>query len=135
MAGEGAKLRRFLCQIWDSVDDDVLGQENPPGVIDIRVRNVKTGGVDDIAVDGAFVAIGHTPNTDLFKGSLEMDGEGYIITRPDGTATSVAGMFAAGDVQDKVFRQAVAAAGTGCMGALGAERFVAEHGAAAGGTR
>ena len=121
--------------IWDSVVEDVLGQDNPPGVTGVRVRNLKTGGVGDIAVDGAFVAIGHTPNTDMFKGSLEMDGEGYIITRPDSTATSVAGVFAAGDVQDKVFRQAVTAAGTGCMGALEAERFLAEHDAAGGGAR
>ena len=115
---------------WDSVVEEVLGSKMPPGVTGVRTRNVKTGEVSDLANDGLFVAIGHTPNTDLFKGQLDMDDEGYLITRPDSTATSVDGVFAAGDVQDKIYRQAVTAAGTGCMGALEAGRFLVEFGSA-----
>ena len=113
--------------IWDSVVDEILGEGNPPGVTGVRLRNAKTGAIGDLMVDGVFVAIGHSPNTDLFKGQLDLDSEGYLITAPGSTATSVPGVFAAGDVQDKIFRQAVTAAGTGCMAALEADRFLVVH--------
>ena len=113
--------------VWDSVLEEVLGTEDPPGVIGARIKNVKSGEVLELSVEGIFIAIGHDPNTELFKGQLNMDDDGYIITAPDSTATSVPGVFATGDVQDKVYRQAVTAAGTGCMGALEAERFLAEN--------
>ncbi len=113
--------------VWDSVVEEILGSGDPPGVTGIRIKNVKTGEGTDIAVHGVFIAIGHTPNTQVFKGQLEMDSAGYIITGPDSTATNVSGVFAAGDVQDRIFRQAVTAAGTGCMGALEAEHFLTEH--------
>ena len=113
--------------VWDSVLEEVLGTDNPPGVTGARIKNVKSGEVSELSVEGIFIAIGHDPNTELFKGQLNMDDDGYIITAPDSTATSVPGVFATGDVQDKVYRQAVTAAGTGCMGALEAERFLAEN--------
>ena len=113
--------------VWDSVLEEVLGADNPPGVTGARIKNVKSGEVLELSVEGIFIAIGHDPNTELFKGQLDMDDDGYIITAPDSTATSVPGVFATGDVQDKVYRQAVTAAGTGCMGALEAERFLAEN--------
>ena len=111
--------------VWDSVVDEVMGEANPPTVTGLKIRNVKTDAVSELAIDGLFIAIGHDPATALFQGKLDMDDEGYVVTRPDSTATSVAGVFAAGDVQDKVYRQAVTAAGTGCMAALEAEKFVA----------
>jgi thioredoxin reductase (NADPH) len=113
--------------LWDSVVDEILGHEDPPGVAGVRVRNLKTQALLDLPVEGVFVAIGHTPNSEIFRGQLDMDSEGYIITESGGTATSVPGVFAGGDVQDKVWRQAVTAAGTGCMAALQAERFLAMH--------
>jgi thioredoxin reductase (NADPH) len=114
--------------VWDSVIDEILGTQNPPGVTGLRLKNVKTGALSELSVDGVFIAIGHSPNTDLFKGTLEMDQEGYLITTPGSTATNIPGVFAAGDVQDKIYRQAVTAAGTGCMAALEAERFLTAHG-------
>ena len=117
--------------LWDSVLEEVVGTEDPPGVTGIRVKNVNTGEASELAVDGVFIAIGHTPNSEIFKGQLDMDENGYILTEPGTTRTSVDGVFATGDVQDHIYRQAVTAAGTGCMGALEAERFLAERADAA----
>lgn len=114
---------------WDSTVDEILGVEDPFGVSGVRIRNVKSDELTDLAVDGIFVAIGHDPTTSLFKGKLDMDDEGYLITAPDSTATNIAGVFAAGDVKDKVYRQAVTAAGMGCMSALEAAKFIAEQAA------
>jgi thioredoxin reductase (NADPH) len=111
--------------LYDSVVADVLGTNEPCSVTGVRVRNIKTNDESTLAVDGLFVAIGHSPATELFKGQLDMDAQGYIKTAHDSTRTSVEGVFAAGDVKDKVFRQAVTAAGMGCMAALEAERFLA----------
>jgi thioredoxin reductase (NADPH) len=110
--------------IWNHVLDEVLGTENPLSVTGARLKNALTGATQDIKVDGIFIAIGHSPNTAMFKNILEMDSEGYIITKPGTTQTSIKGVFAAGDVQDKIYRQAVTAAGTGCMAALEAERLI-----------
>ncbi len=111
--------------VWDSVVDEILGGGMPPGVTGVRVRNVKTDALSEIPADGVFIAIGHAPATSLFEGQLDMDDGKYILTKPDSTATNIPGVFAAGDVKDKVFRQAVTAAGMGCMAALEAERFLA----------
>jgi len=110
--------------VWDSAVDEVLGKEGPLTVTGVRLKNVKTGAPQEIKTDGVFVAIGHTPNTELFKGVLDMDENGYLITAADSTRTNIPGVFAAGDVQDHVYRQAVTAAGTGCMAALEADRFL-----------
>jgi thioredoxin reductase (NADPH) len=117
--------------MWDTAVDEVIGTEDPIGVTGIKLKNTKSGNISDLAVDGLFIAIGHDPATKLFAGHLDMDDEGYIVTAPDSTATSIPGVFAAGDVQDKKYRQAVTAAGTGCMAALEAEQFVAENGVSA----
>ena len=113
--------------VWDTVVDEVQGADTPPALASLKLRNLKTGAVSALAVDGLFVAIGHTPNTELFKGQIAMDGEGYLVTRPGRTETDIPGVFAAGDVQDRVFRQAVTAAGTGCMSAIEAGHFLAAH--------
>lgn len=120
--------------IWDSAVEEFVGTSNPNSLTGARIKNVKTGAITEVKADGAFVAIGHKPNSWLFEGVLDMDSEGYLITKPRSTATNLPGIFAAGDVQDKIFRQAVTAAGTGCMAALEADRFLAhseaEHAAA-----
>ena len=113
--------------VWNSVLTDILGQNDPLGVTAARLKNVKTGEITDMSVEGIFIAIGHDPATKIFKGKLDMDEEDYIISAPDSTAASVPGVFAAGDVTDKVYRQAVTAAGMGCMSALEAEKFLAEQ--------
>jgi thioredoxin reductase (NADPH) len=114
-----------IAVIWDSVVEEVLGTPEPPEVTGVRLRNVKTGALSDRSCEGVFVAIGHTPVTELAASQLRLDSEGYVLTRPDSTATDIPGVFAAGDVKDKVFRQAVTAAGMGCMAALEAEKFLA----------
>jgi thioredoxin reductase (NADPH) len=110
---------------WDMVLDEVLGDEDPLGVTGARLRNVASGETEDIAADGVFIAIGHSPSTELFKDQLEMNRGGYIKTAPDSTATQIPGVYAAGDVTDEIYRQAVTAAGMGCMAALEAEKFLA----------
>ena len=111
--------------VWDTVVDEVLGKKET-GVTGLKLRNVKTQQTSDLKVDGLFVAIGHNPNTDIFKGQIDLDSLGYVKTQPDSTRTNVPGVFACGDAQDPVFRQAVTAAGTGCMAAIEAERWL-EH--------
>jgi len=118
------KANKKIEIIWDSVVEDVIGDTNPKSVKAIKIKNVKTNKTTELKVDGLFIAIGHDPATSLFKGQLNMDKEGYIVTNPDSTITNVPGVFAAGDVKDKIFRQAVTAAGMGCMAALEAEKHL-----------
>lgn len=126
-----AQDRLFATQnvkvIWECAVEEFLGTDNPPSLTGARIKNLKTGATSEIKADGAFVAIGHDPNTWLFKDKLRLDDESYIMTRPGSTHTSVAGVFAAGDVQDRIYRQAVTAAGTGCMAALEAQKFIETH--------
>ena len=117
--------------IWDSVVEEILGIREPPHVTGVRLRNLQTRESSDLLCDGVFVAIGHTPVTGFVAGQLPLDAEGYAITRPDSTETTIPGVFAAGDVKDKVYRQAVTAAGLGCMAALEAEKFLAAEEATA----
>jgi len=111
--------------IWDHAVEEVLGAGSPAVVTGLKLKNTRTGAVQNITADGVFIAIGHSPTTAVFKGQVKTDADGYIITTPGSTATDVAGVFAAGDVADKIFRQAVTAAGTGCMAALEAEKYLA----------
>ncbi len=113
--------------IWDSVVEEFVGDDNPPSLTGVRIKNVKTGDVTVVPCHGAFVAIGHNPNTSLFTGQLAMDDDKYLVTTAGSTKTSVPGVFAAGDVQDKIYRQAITAAGTGCMAALEAQKFLEHH--------
>ncbi len=110
--------------IWDSVVEEVLGTNKPKGVNALKIKNIKDNKIRELKVDGLFIAIGHDPATSLFKEQLKMDKEGYLITKPDSTETNIPGVFAAGDVKDKIFRQAVTAAGMGCMSALEAEKYI-----------
>lgn len=110
--------------IWNSVIDEIMGTEAPKSVNQVRLLNIETNKTENVNVDGVFIAIGHTPMSDIFKGQIDLDEEGYILVKNGATGTSVKGIFTAGDVQDKVFRQAVTAAGQGCMAALEVERFL-----------
>lgn len=113
--------------LWDTTLEKILGDDNPASVTGARLKNVKTGEVYDKDVHGIFIAIGHKPSTEIFKGHVKMNDSGYIETVPDSTATNIPGVYAAGDVTDEIYRQAVTAAGLGCMSALEAEKFIAEH--------
>src|SRR5947207_3733103 len=114
-----------IAVVWDTIVEEVLGIPEPPQVTGATLRNLRTGAVTERACDGVFVAIGHTPVTGLVAGQLPLDSDGYVVTTPDSTATAIPGVFAAGDVRDKIFRQAVTAAAMGCMAALEAEKFLA----------
>ncbi len=113
--------------IWDSVVEEVIGDEEPKNVKGLKIKNTKTNEMSELKIDGLFIAIGHDPATSLFKDQLEMDNTGYLITKSDSTETNVPGVYAAGDVKDKIFRQAVTAAGMGCMAALEAEKYLASN--------
>lgn len=112
--------------IWDTTLEEVLGDEDPLGVTGLKLKNVKTGEENQLAVDGVFIAIGHSPSTEVFKGKLPMDDGGYLLVKPGSASTEIPGVFAAGDVTDKIYRQAVTAAGMGCMAALEAEKYIGE---------
>ena len=127
MLQEKLRANKKIEIIWDSVVEEVVGNQKPKSVNGVKIKNVKSGKIADLKVDGLFIAIGHDPATSLFKNQLKMDKEGYLITKPDSTQTSIPGVFAAGDVKDKIFRQAVTAAGMGCMSALEAEKFLSKE--------
>ena len=127
MLQEKLKANKKIEIVWDSVVEEVTGNQKPKSVNGVKIKNVKSGKIVDLKVDGLFIAIGHDPATSLFKNQLKMDKEGYLITKPDSTQTSIPGVFAAGDVKDKIFRQAVTAAGMGCMSALEAEKFLSKQ--------
>jgi thioredoxin reductase (NADPH) len=112
---------------WNRTVEEILGAGDPPQVTGLRLADAKSGNQEAISTEGVFIAIGHVPVTELFAGQIDLDRDGYIVTKPDSTATRVPGVFAAGDVKDKIFRQAVTAAGMGCMAALEAEKFIAAH--------
>lgn len=112
---------------WDTVIEEILGTENPKSVTGLRLKNVKNDSTFELAVDGLFIAVGHHPNTELFKKYLQLDNNGYIVTLPGSSKTNIEGVFAAGDVKDPQFRQAVIAAGSGCIAALEAEKFLNEN--------
>ena len=124
MLQEKLKSNKKIEIIWDSIVDEVLGTNDPKSVSGIKIKNTKDNKIKELKIDGLFIAIGHDPATSLFKDQLKMDKEGYLITRPDSTETNIPGVFAAGDVKDKIFRQAVTAAGMGCMSALEAEKYL-----------
>ena len=126
MLQEKLKANKKVEIIWDSAVDEVVGTAEPKVVNALKIKNLKTNSITDLKIDGLFIAIGHDPATALFKNQLDMDKEGYLITRPDSTETNIPGVFAAGDVKDKIFRQAVTAAGMGCMSALEAEKFISK---------
>lgn len=113
--------------IWNHAVEEILGTDNPKSVTGLKLKNTQDGSTQNLTVDGLFVAIGHTPMTELFKGQLDMDSEGYLLVEKGSVKTNIPGVFAAGDVSDKIYRQAVTAAGMGCMAALDAERFVSHH--------
>ena len=124
MLQEKLKSNKKIEIIWDSVVEEVVGTNEPKSVKGIKIKSTKNNSIKELKVDGLFIAIGHDPATSLFKNQLKMDKEGYLITKPDSTETNVPGVFAAGDVKDKIFRQAVTAAGMGCMSALEAEKYL-----------
>ena len=126
MLQEKLKANKKIEIIWDSVIDEVVGDKEPKGVNGIKIKNLKDNKITELKVHGLFIAIGHDPATSLFKDQLKMDKEGYLVTKPDSTETNIPGVFAAGDVKDKIFRQAVTAAGMGCMSALEAEKFLSK---------
>ncbi|MDB9744481.1 thioredoxin-disulfide reductase [Pelagibacteraceae bacterium] len=121
---EKLKANKKIEIIWDSAVDEVVGTTEPKEVKAIKIKNLKTDNISELKVDGLFIAIGHDPATALFKNQLDMDKEGYLVTKPDSTQTNIPGVFAAGDVKDKIFRQAVTAAGMGCMSALEVEKYL-----------